>query len=225
MGDTDLPNMWIAIIWMLVGLILEWFAHPNLRFTDIKLLPTALFKHPIVLLALLFAGWTLLVSLFSRYPGLSFTGTLHDGSDGALWTCVLMIILILVYLQSTRDHSLPTKISWAFVAVTGLLVCFAFAEYFLQRGLFLVDMSAVALPVVTFLGRGHLMGTIAFGTGIALALWFHGKKWLGIPVFLTSVLLGIATHRAPWFALLLVIPFCWWIPRKSMRLFLGSAWA
>ncbi len=221
MGDTDLPNMWIAIIWMLVGLVLEWFAHPNLRFSDIKRLPTALIKHPIVLLALLFAGWTLLVSLFSRYPGLSFTGTLHDSSDGALWTCVQMIILVLVYLQSIRDNSLPIRLGWAFVAVTGLLVCFAFAEYILGQGIFLVGMNPVALPVVTFLGRGHLMGTIAFGVGTALALWFHGKKWLGIPIFITSILLGIASHRAPWLSLLLVIPFCWWKTKNLVTTFLA----
>jgi O-antigen ligase len=212
----------VATLWLIVGLIINWVAYPTLRLSDVVHLPRALLKHPPVLVALLFGIWTLLSSSFSNYPGISYSGTLNGLSDGAVWNCALCLVFVCVYIHTTRDPDLKRRMALSLLASASLMVVLGIVEIVTGRGLLYIVASAASLPIVGFYGRGHLMGILALAAGTGLALWFSGSKWVLIPVSALAALIGYSFHRAPWLAILPVIPLGWWVTKRlSMTLVAG----
>lgn len=212
----------VATLWLAVGLIINWVAYPTLRLSDIIHLPRALLKHPPVLVALLFGIWTLIASSFSDYPGISYSGTLNGLSDGAVWNCALCLVFVCVYIHTARDPDLKRRMALSLVASASLMVVLSGIEIVTGKGLFYNVASAASLPVVGFYGRGHLMGILALAAGAALALWFTGAKWALAPVSALAALIGYSFHRAPWLAILPVIPLGWWVTKRFSITFVAG---
>lgn len=210
----SLSKMAVAGLWLLVGLLISWINHPNVRLNDVIYLPRALLKHPPVLVAVLFGAWTLVSSSFAAYPGISFSGALNGFADGAIWNCTLCLIFVCVYLQTWRDPELKKRLAWAMLAAAVLMTAIGTLEVILQRGVLYANANPLVLPLVGFYGRGHLMGVLALAAGIGIALWFAGASWTLVAVSALSALMGYSFHRAPWLAILPTIPLGWWVTKR-----------
>ena len=212
----------VATLWLLVGLILNWVAYPTLRLSDVIHLPRALMRHMPVLIALLFGIWTLVASSFSDYPGISYSGTLYGLSDGAVWNCALCLIFVCVYVQTTRDADLKKRMALSLVVSASAMVVLGVIEIVSQKGILYFDAAPQTLPLIGFYGRGHLMGILALAAGTGLALWFTGSRWALISVVVLTALIGYSFHRAPWLAILPVIPLGWLVTKRfSVTLIAG----
>lgn len=203
----------IGTVWLIVGLLLEWVSHPHLRLQDLKHLPLALKKHAPVAVALMFGAWTLIASLFSNYPGISFLGSLADSSDGAIWNAALMLIFCCVYVHCMRNPLLVRRLIGSLILTGCVLFGLAIVEFIFKKGFFYSDIRPSDLPLVSFYGKGHLMGIMAMSTAVALALWFRGQRWMILVVFGFMTLIALGFHRAPWLAVLAVIPLGMWRTR------------
>jgi hypothetical protein len=204
----------IATFWLLIGLVFEVHRQAGLRFSDIAQLPKALRFHLPVTVALCYGIWTLVCSATSSFPGISFLGSLGDSSDGGLWNFGLSLIFILVYIQVKQDQGLSNRLIYALLVLGSILFTLAMYEFFAKRGIFYPDVQVAVLPLVSFFGKGHLMGVMALICGVALALWFQGKKWTILPFGAFLTLISLSFHRAPWLAVLATIPIAYWKTRK-----------
>ena len=188
-------RVYLTLVALAGGLLLEWSAHPEARLANIFAIPKAVKNNPVPALALAYGTWTLVASLFSETPALSLTGSLFQQLDSALLTFGFTVIFALIYAQAKRDSSLVPRLSWAVVFAAGLLVVLALAEIFLARPLVHVGATPDTLPLATFPGAGHLAGFFVLAAGIALAYGYGRYLYALLMVGALALSIGLTPNR------------------------------
>jgi len=208
-----LAHIYVTTAFALVGLFLELTDHPNLHLWDLARIPRALLRHPPMLIATLYGLWALLGVLASPVPIIALTGAVIEHVDGALWSALLVLVFVLVYLRILAEPAQARRLILSFVAGGTLLALAALVEVLWGHG-FYYKAAPGDLPVVSFPQRGHLAGYFAFVGGAALGL---GSS---IPIVLLSLAVGLTFNRAG----ILGLGGAWlssvWVQRKLAPLLL-----
>lgn len=215
LSEGYLVRIYVTVFFLMVGFILEWAAHPSLRFRDVRYLPRALRQHPAVALALLYGSWSLVTASFALEPIAVLMGSFFGSGDGALFGLALVGLFLLVYLQTLRDPGLPRRLAWAVVVSGVLMALLAIVEVITRQGV-LYPIHPGSLPMVSFPQKGHLAGFFVLVVGILLG-FLRRPIALAIPTLLViCVALGTTFNRSALLAL--VIGGLWLIGRWQQLL-------
>lgn len=192
-------HAYATALFLVGGLLIGAVRRPEQRLVDLLQLKRigGLKGHPVVLVALLFAAWILVATVFSPKPIVALTGSILWGSDGALWQAVYVGVFLSLYSVASRDPAVRSRIAIALVASACILAVLAGIEVVLHQPLFYRDIARSALPMTTFPQKGHLAGMFALGGGVAIGLWSV------VGAFLLSAGIGLAVNRSAAGALLL----------------------
>ncbi|MCS7069197.1 MAG: hypothetical protein NZN28_11285 [Meiothermus sp.] len=189
-----------TLLFLAVGLILEWAEHPKLRFRDARHLLRALRQHPVVVLALLYGLWSLVTAFFALEPIAALLGSFFGSGDGALFALAMVGVFLLVYLQTLRDPALPSRLAWSVVVSGIVMALLALIEIVSRQGVF-YPIHVASLPMVTFPQKGHLAGFFVLVAGILLG-FLRQRSWIGLSALLVvSTALGTTFNRAALLAL------------------------
>jgi O-antigen ligase len=204
----------LTVTALIGGALFEWVAHPELSFSDIRHLPRALWKHPVLLAGFALAVWVIVSSFLSDDPAVALTGALSDGSDSAISYVALVGLMTFSYLYYQRNpRDIP--ILYDFVVASGIIVAvLALFEVFTQRSImFPGSIKASDLPLVTFEGHGHLAGYLALVFGGVVTMWFR-RNWQVLPVMVLLVIaMSVSFNRASMVAALIVTLLGWRTPK------------
>lgn len=200
----------LSLVALLIGAVFEWGARP---FTHPKDVPSFLRKHPPLLLALGFGLWVVIASVFSKVPAISLTGSLNIGDEGALWYLLLSLIFVVVYLYCLREPKALPRLGAALLISGALVTVIGFMEVLQGQS---VIWTNGQVPIVTFLGTGHLASLFVLVLGVALGFWYQ-KNAFGLGVtFLLTLGIGLTVNRTAIIAAVLVLLFGIRLPRRML---------
>ncbi len=199
LSEGYLVRAYVTGFFLVVGLLLEWSAHPGLRLRDALYLPGILCHHPAVAVALLYALWSLATAFLTLEPIAALMGSFYGSGDGALFGLALVGVFVLVYLRTLRDPELPRRLAWAVVVSGVSIALLAIIEIITRQGV-LYPIHPSSLPMVSFPQKGHLAGFFVLVVGILLG-FLRRPITVAIPALLAiSVALGTTFNRAALFA-------------------------
>jgi O-Antigen ligase len=208
------PRNILTVIALIGSALFEWAAHPELRLGDVRYLPRALWKHPVILVGFALAIWVVIASFVSADPAVALTGALNDGSDSAISYVALVGLMTFSYLNYQRSpRDIP--ILCDFVVASGIILAvLALFEVFTQRSIMFPGSIKVSdLPLVTFEGHGHLAGYLVLVFGGVITMWFKRNPNV-LPVMILLVLaMSVSFNRASIIAAFLVTLLGWRTPK------------
>jgi hypothetical protein len=195
LSDTFNARIYLTILFLVGGLILLLLSNPQTRLTDIRKIPSFLIHNKAVAIAAIYGLWTLVAASLSPNPAVAFTGQLDGFGDGALWTCGMVILFIMVFLQLKQDRQLIHHILWALVLSGAVLASLSLIEVLVGRPL-IANARPDAVPTVMFPQRGHLAGYLVLTLGIALGYWYRGAGRIPGWAFGLALGIGMTNNRA-----------------------------
>lgn len=182
-------HVWVSSFFLGGALVLEAFSHPHTHLSHLPRLGLWLWKRPVLLVAWIYALWTLLAVPFAVNPIFALTGSPEGLGDGALWVVLMVAIATLIALRVEEEPSLRHTLLKAIYA-SGLILTLLAAVEVINKRAWIGNFSADVLPQVTFASKGHLAGFL----GLALG----GVIYLANPfmVFVLAMGVGLTYNRA-----------------------------
>lgn len=219
-----LLRVWFTVVFVVVGLGLEWRNHPQQRLLRLWAMWPMLLQHPALLLASSYGLWVIIASFFSVDPILALSGNVVGAarySDSALWVALLVLVFILVYLNVLRNPPQTQRLVTGLLIGASLVALAAIFEVVSGKGLHYPLVEEGNLPLFTFPQKGHLAGYFLLTLAVALAT----KRWA--LMVLLALALGLTENRAALVAIgfsLLLFLRMGWRPWLIATLLIGLAW-
>jgi O-antigen ligase len=207
------PRHLLTLIALIGGALFEWSAHPELRLSDMRYLPRALWKHPILVAGFALAVWVVLSALVSDAPAVALTGSLVDGSDSAISYLALVGLMTFSYLYYQRKAEEKTILFDCIISSAIILAILALYEVITQNSIMFGPSDPMNLPIVTFNGNGHLAGYFVLVFGGVLSMWFK-RDWKVLPVMILLILaMSVSANRTSIIAAFVATLLGWRTPK------------
>lgn len=220
--DTLNARVYLAVIFVLGGLFLEMLSHPKVHLSHLGRVMGFARENPAPALAVVYGIWTLVVASLSPNPLVAFTGQLNGLGDGALWTCLMVAVFVLVYLNCKEDSKQIDLLGLAVIAGGLTLVVLASLEVLLSRP-FVIATYASEVPLVTFAQRGHLSGYFVLAIAVAVGYWHRNLRWTFIALFFLAFGVGMTNNRSALIVIAFLILISFMNARANIWRFAGFA--
>lgn len=193
--DTFAARVYLTLFFLVGGFVLMLITHPQTRLADVYRIPSFLKQNKVVAIASLYGLWTLLAASLSPNPAIAFTGQLDGYGDGALWTCSMVVVFTLIFLNLRQDAQLVHRILWAVMLSGAVMTLLSLIEVLVGHPL-IAHADPNAVPLVSFPQRGHLAGYFVLTLGVALGYWYRGVGRLPGWAITLAIGIGMTYNRA-----------------------------
>ncbi len=168
-------RLWLTAIAIVGGFVLEILANPQSRLSDSSKLVGWLKQHPATIVVGLLAIWVIVSGFFTESPSVALMGggtvntNFFIGENSSVYYFLVCVVFILVYIRAIHDPQLIVRTIQLVILAACLLSILALFEVVMRFGfIYPSALQDYQLPLVTFLGRGHLAGFLCFVFGLSL---------------------------------------------------------